>query len=166
MRVFTFVACALVACSSDPPPLLGDYEGGAEFSADAFRPPQVIEAGADSGAVEELDFEGVCTAGEAPVWHFFDFQTQTPGDSSLVMTAYTGDTEAALDSAKPAPLATVSGPDITSWTGVDVDPVLVQIGEHSRLFLRVTVEAKPASDGGGVPVLVHYRQQFDCVVGQ
>ena len=60
----------------------------------------------------------------------------------------------------------MSGPDITSWTGVDVDPVLVQIGEHSRLFLRVTVEAKPASDGGGVPVLVHYRQQFDCVVGQ
>ncbi len=165
MRVVCALACALVACSSDPPPQIGDYEGGAEFSADAFRPPLLVDAGADAGALEELDFEGVCTSGETPVWHFFDFQTQTPGDSSLVMTAYTADTEAALDTAKAAPLATVNGPDITTWTGVDVDPVLVKNGEHSRLFLRVTVEAKPDSDGG-VPVLVHYRQQFDCVVGQ
>ena len=160
------LAALLAACSNEPPPPIADSDAAlSQFTDDAYRPPVVIDASADAGALEELDFEGVCTPGEAPVWHFFDFQTHTPGDSSLHMTVQTADTEAQLDGAPSVVLADVSGPDITTWTGVDVTPKLQSMGEPSRLFLRVTVQSIPATDGGA-PQLVHYRQQYDCVVGQ
>lgn len=165
MRALVAIAALLVACSNDQPPNIGDYEGGPSFSDDAFRPPTIEEGGADGGTLEALDFEGVCTSGEAPVWHFFDFQTHTPGASSLAFSASTADTEAALDSAPAAPLATVTGPDITVWTGVDVDPQLKKVGTPSRLFLRIAIVATPDPDAGA-PELVHYRQAYDCIVGQ
>ncbi|HEY1960229.1 MAG TPA: hypothetical protein VGH28_31685 [Polyangiaceae bacterium] len=165
MRALVAFAAVLVACSNDAPPNLGDYEGGPVIDDDAFRPPVIEDAGSDAGTREALDFEGVCTPGEMPVWHFFDFQTHTPGASSLSFSASTADTESALDSAALAPLATVNGADITTWTGVDVDPALEKVGTPSRLFLRITIDAKPDPEAGA-PALVHYRQQYDCVVGQ
>lgn len=154
------------ACSHDMPPPLGDPDA-AYYAEVVVRPP--VEAGADAGAdggvsEELLDFEGICTPGEIAVWHFFDFQTHTPGDSALVFTASSAATQAALDTAPTVSLATVTGPDITVWSGVDVDPKLVSIGQTSKLFLRVRVGLVAASDGTP-PVLVHYRQQYDCVPG-
>lgn len=168
MRAFALSIAALsVACSTnDRPPTIGDPDGALPmYSDDAWAPPHPIDAGLDAGSLEALDFEGVCTPGEIAVWHFFDFQTHTPGDSSLDFSARTSDTLAGLDVAPSVDLAKVSGADITVWTGVDVEPQLESIGDHSRLFLRVTVLATPASDGSQ-PVLEHYRQQYDCVVGQ
>jgi hypothetical protein len=167
MRGFVLVlAAALAGCGHDQPPIISDPDAGIpQYTDDAFVPPHVLDAGDDGGTLEVLDFEGVCTAGEIPVWHFFDFQTHTPGDSSLLMSARTADTQAGLATAASVKLANVTGPDITTWTGVDVDPKLASIGDHSRLFLEVTILATPASDGTP-PALVHYRQEYDCVVGQ
>ena len=160
-----FLCVLLVACSNTPPPQIGDSDGGpSPYTDDAFSPPVFVDAG-DAGAEERLDFAGPCdTQGLVAVWRYFDFQTHTPLDSALVMTAQTADTEAALDSASYVELATVTGPDITNWTGVDVNTKLSAIGQTSRYFLRVTIAAKAASDGTK-PVLVHYRQLYDCDVG-
>jgi hypothetical protein len=166
MRALVVAVAALAACSNQRPPPIGDPDAAIpQYTDDAFVPPVRLDAGNDGGTLEILDFEGVCTSGEIPVWRYFDFQTTTPGDSSLLMSARTADAEAGLDGAQSVVLANVSGPDITTWTGVDVDPALASIGDHSRLFLRVSILSTPASDGTQ-PALVHYRQQYDCVVGQ
>ena len=154
----------LVACSNGLPPPIGDSDGGpSQYTDDALAPPVFVDAG-DAGAAERLDFAGPCSSGFVAVWRFFDFQTHTPLDSALVFTAQTADTEGQLDAATYVELATVTGPDITTWTGVDVGAKLQSIGQSSRYFLRVTISEKNASDGTP-PVLVHYRQLYDCVVG-
>ncbi len=153
------LAFALLACTSDKPPPIGDPDGSlSQFDDDAYAPPVFVDAGADAGVTEILDFEGTCSSGFVPVWHFFDFQTHTPMNSALVMTVATADTQAALAQTTNVPLATVTGPDITSWTGVDVATKVT-----SKLFLRVSIAFQPATDGTS-PVLVHYRQEYDCVV--
>ena len=123
------------------------------------------DAGADAAAVFTRDFEGICAQGKVAVWRFFDFQTHTPGDSSLVFRVRSATTQAGLDAAKSVELATVTGPDITAWTGVDVDTKLATIGQKSQRFLRLSVTFTSATDGTP-PVLVHFRQQYDCVLGQ
>lgn len=160
-----FLFVFLVACSNGQPPPIGDSDGGPPaYTDDAIVPPIFVDAG-DAGTAEELDFAGPCQSqGLVPVWRFFDFQTHTPLDSALVITAQTADTQAALSAASYVELATVTGPDITTWTGVDVSAKLQSIGQPSRYFLRVTIAQKLASDGTP-PVLVHYRQLYDCVVG-
>jgi len=166
MRALLLVALGVAACSNDGPPLIGDSDSGvSQYTDDAYVPPQELDAGEDGGTLEALVFEGVCTPGETAVWHFFDFETHTPGDSSLLMEARTADTEDGLASAPTVKLADVTGADITNWTGVDVDPKLASIGDHSRLYLEVTVLATPASDGTA-SVLEHYRQAYDCIVSQ
>jgi hypothetical protein len=155
-----------VACSNGQPPPIGDTDGGPPpYTDDALVPPIYIDAG-DAGTAEELDFAGPCNSqGLIPVWRFFDFQTHTPLDSALVITAQTADSQAQLAAASYVELATITGPDITTWTGVDVSSKLEAIGQPSRYFLRVTITEKLASDGTP-PVLVHYRQLYDCVPGQ
>jgi hypothetical protein len=162
-----FLLCLVVAaCSNGQPPPIGDSDGGpSPYTDDAFAPPVFVDAG-DAGAAEELEFAGACqTQGLVPVWRFFDFQTHTPLDSALVITAATADTLAGLDSASYVELATITGPDITTWTGVDVGSKLQSIGQTSHYFLRVTITEKLASDGTTAPMLVHYRQLYDCSVG-
>jgi hypothetical protein len=155
-----------VACSNAQPPPIGDSDGGpSQYTDDAFTPPVFVDAG-DAGAEEQIDFAGVCTSqGLVPVWRFFDFQTHTPLDSALVFTAKSAETESQLDAASYVELATVTGPDITTWTGVDVDTKLQSIGQQSHYFLRITIIPKAASDGTP-PSLTHYRQLYDCDVGQ
>ncbi len=162
------VFVALVACSNGGPPIIGDSDAAPPHLADAYAPPTPDDAaGVDAGAAFDLDFQGVCLSGQTIVWHFFDFQTHTPGDSSLRFSARTAKTEAALGSAPSVSLGTVTGADITNWTGVDVDPKLQSIGQMSQSFLRVVVVMTPATDAeASAPALVHYRQAFDCVVGQ
>ncbi len=163
MRVVVVFAF-MTACSNGQPPPIGDSDGAPPYTDDAFVPPVFVDAG-DAGAAEQLEFAGPCNSGGlAAVWRFFDFQTHTPLDSALVMTAQTADTQAGLDSAPYVELATVTGPDITTWTGVDVDTKLQSINQPSRYFLRVTITNELASDGTP-PVLVHYRQLYDCTVG-
>jgi len=165
MRVLV-LASLLVACSNDTPPPIGDPDGALkQFTDDAYAPPTIIDSGADAGTAEYIDFAGACTSGLVPVWHFFDFQTHTPSDSSLAFSAQSADTQAALSATPSVALATVTGPDITTWTGVDVDPKLQSIGQKSRTYLRVTIVETAASDGSQ-PVLTHYRQMYDCMPGQ
>lgn len=156
-----FVAVTLFACSNDQPPLIGDSDGSPQF-VDAYTPPRPDDAAADGGSAFDLDFAGACAQGALSVWHFFDFQTHTPGTSSLQFLARTANTEALLDQATSVNLAVVTGPDITVWTGVDVASALQSAGQQSHLFLRIIVIAVPSTDGTP-PALVNYRQAYDCI---
>ena len=109
------------------------------------------------------DYEGVCPVGKAPVWHFFDWQTTTPGDSSLVFSVQTADTQLTLPLASVAPLATVSGAPVTTWTGADVATALNTIPSKSKNWLRVNITFNPSSDMLSSPTLVAWRQAYDCV---
>lgn len=157
------------ACASTPPPILGDYDGSRAdvfFRGDAvFAPePDALADAAPDGAVALVtDYEALCPPAASALWSYHDFQTRTPKDSALVFLAQTAATKGALDSATPVQLARVTGPDITSWTGVDVDSKLKAAGQQSLRFLRVVTVLEPASDATA-PTLVVSRQQYDCIL--
>jgi hypothetical protein len=162
------LAVLALGCANNNPPPIQDSDGSVpEFDDDSYRPPVFVEGGSDADAgpttTEVLDFQGTCaTQGDVAVWHYFDFETHTPENSALVFFAQTADTEDALANAPNVSLATVTGADVTNWTGVDVDAKLQTIAQASRLFLRVSVNLVSASDGTP-PALVHYRQEYDCI---
>jgi hypothetical protein len=112
-------------------------------------------------AVFTRDYEGVCGPQQRPRWHFFDFQTVTPSDSSIVFAAQTADTQGTLAAAPSSKLATVTGAPITSWTGVDVEPTLPNA--NSKRWLRVTMTLNPSSNGYSAPTVTAWRQNYDCV---
>lgn len=109
------------------------------------------------------DYEGVCPAGKAPEWHFFDWQTTTPKDSSLMLTVQTADTQLTLPAAPLASLATVSGAPVVTWTGADVASALKAIPSKSKSWLRVNITLNPSSDQMDSPTLQAWRQAYDCV---
>lgn len=115
-----------------------------------------------SGATFTRDYASDCTPGESPTWHFFDWKTSTPSDSKIIISVQTADTVAGLASATSVPLATITGPDITTWTGVDVEAKLKAAGQKSKVHLRVTIQLVASTGGSQTPVLVAWRQQYDC----
>ncbi|CAN5460828.1 hypothetical protein BH09MYX1_BH09MYX1_50030 [soil metagenome] len=112
-------------------------------------------------AVFTRDYEGVCPVQQRPRWHFFDFQTVTPDDSSLVFAAATADTQLTLPAATSVKIATVTGAPITSWTGVDVEPKLPNAS--SKHWLRITMTLNPSTNGYSAPTVSAWRQLYDCV---
>lgn len=166
MRARTLVL-VLVGCTSHPPPL--NPEAGMVTYDAMYSPPReggVLEAGADGGPINAvyMDYEGICPNGYQPVWRFHDFMTKTPGDSSIDFSAQSAAAIGDFATAPSVHLAKVTGPDITVWTGVDVDPKLKAIGEKSLHFLRVTTLFQAGE--AGAPTLVNVRQQYDCTVNQ
>jgi hypothetical protein len=168
-------ALAVGACSAPRPPPLGDdagrFDAGVDWDALAARPP--IDASVDArdesddgGTAVAVDYFGQCPAGRGVVWRYHDFQTKTPADSSIAFHARTASSPEGLATAPKVPFATVTGPDITVWAGVDLEPKLVAAGQSPKLaYLRVVAVLRNASDGTA-PTLVARRQLFDCVVNQ
>lgn len=111
------------------------------------------------------EYVATCPAGSRPIWHFFDWKTITPGDSSISFSVRTGDTTAAVTAMSPLLLATVTGPPITTWTGADVAALFaaqtpkVQHG----LRLKVDITLTPTTGGTTAPTLVDWRQSYTCV---
>lgn len=159
-------------CSESKPPPAGDsdssiitsFEGG---TYDVIAPE--LDTGSpglpvDGGVVIVRDYHGLCDQGKLPVWHYFDFQTHTPPGTAINLRAQSAGTQLGLDGAPQVQLGTVTGPDITVWTGVDVDTKLVSIGQRSLAWLRVT--AILYSSDAGAPVINASRQLYDCILAQ
>lgn len=134
------------------------YEGG-------IVTPAPVDAGGD-GATNAFytDYESLCPTGYQPIWRYHDFMTKTPGGSSIDFSAQTAAATSDFAAAPSVHLARVTGPDITVWTGVDVDPKLATIGQKSLHYLRVTTTFQTGE--AGAPTLVNVRQQVDCVATQ
>ena len=112
------------------------------------------------------DYTAVCAAGFRPKWHFFDWKTVTPGDSSVSFTIQTGDTAPAVMAMPAVALATVTGPPGLTWKGKDVAAVLAAEAPPIRgdyLRLRVNMTLTPTSDGKLAPTLLEWRQAYTCV---
>lgn len=129
------------------------------------------------------DFEGVCGAGERPVWQLFRWRAGVPASTTIAFRAATADTQAALPAAAtPAP-ATVAigsatpanspmaGPVVwkndldTSTTPATPYPVSkhlkVQANTQSKRWLRVYMTFNLSSAIS--PRLDEWEQLYDCV---
>jgi hypothetical protein len=130
-----------------------------------------------SDTVYTRDYVASCPAPDGgmstmqPVWRFFDWQTITPGNSSIVFSAATATSAASLPTSMGAPsvvpLGTASGMPITVWTGTDVGAALKATGQSpSESYLRVFIDFRPTSDRAQAPTLTAWRQQYDCVAAE
>lgn len=162
---------AFVFCSQgDKPPPINDSDAGITpmFEAgitEVLAPP--LDAGGslvDGGVASARDYQGLCDPGKLPVWHYHDFQTHTPPGTAITFRAQSAATEPELAIAPAVDLATVTGSDITVWTGVDVDSKLGSIGQKSLLWLRITTVLYAAE--AGTPVVNQSRQLYDCILAQ
>ncbi len=167
-RVALFVLPMLVlGCASDKPPPLGDSDAARPlYDAEA---PQLAPTDAgladDAGATYFREYDGVCTQGSLPVWHFFDFKTDTPSDSSIVVRVQTAPTYAGLDAAPIVNLVTIKGAPVVDWAGVDVESTLQSAGQKSQRFLRARITLVRATDGTS-PIVHATRQRYDCILAQ
>lgn len=108
------------------------------------------------------DFSAICRPDKQLKWHFFDWISTTPSDTSIRFEATSSATVAGL-SATPVLLANVQGVQPASWTGVDVDPKLVAGGQRSQQYLRITMTLFASSDRLASPLLSTWRQAYSCV---
>jgi hypothetical protein len=106
------------------------------------------------------DYEGICPIGTHVVWRFFDWQTQTPGDSKITFAVKSADTQAQLPPLASVTIGVASGPPIVTWVGADVGKALLPLA--SRNWLRVTMTFTPTSDKVSSPVLTNWRQSYSC----
>jgi hypothetical protein len=122
-------------------------------------------------------YSNPCPSGQRPYWQNFVYGTSTPSDSSIVIYAETtndptkftttDDAGAANPGAPLVKLATVSGSDVTFPNGTaNVNNALETAGDVSGLYLQITVQFIPSSDGHSAPLLTQWEQQFDCVDAQ
>jgi hypothetical protein len=149
------VALALGCTGGDKPAPLGDSDATTpEWDAEA-PPLTPKDAGFDddAGVTFAREYDGICKAGSLPVWHFFDFKTETPQDSSIVVRMQTATTYAGLD----AP--------VIDWAGVDVESTLQAAKLKSLEFLRVRLTLIRATDGSS-PIVNGTRQRYDCILSQ
>lgn len=128
------------------------------------------------GTVYTRDYTVTCPTGTQPMWRFFDWETITPGDSSIVFSAATATTSAGLPATMGAPsvvpLGTQSGLPVTPftsppWVGADVGAALTATGQPpTDPLLRIFMDFKPSSSGYEAPTLTAWRQQYDCVAAE
>jgi hypothetical protein len=114
-------------------------------------------------------FHGVCNSGKLPVWRFFEWQATTPKDSNIVFFGQSSDTNTDAGWASIPLVRLGSITDTTginsyppNWRGLDVDPNLRAANASSRAYLRITMQLVPSSDQASTPILLYWRQQYDC----
>lgn len=124
-----------------------------------------------SDAVFVRDYVATCPAQKQPRWAYFDYQGNFPGaiandpsGTSMELRFVTAVDQAALNAAsKPATaMWTVKGKQtVSTWTGVDVAPLLP--GGASQSYLRVFIDLKASTDRQSAPALTGWRQGYTCV---
>ena len=116
------------------------------------------------------DFASTCGKGQRPVWRQFDWQDSIPNTASIVFTAQTADTLAALTTAQVVPVANVTTSTVLpAWDVALLDtasggvlrtaspPVI------SKNILRMTITLNPTADKKASPTLIQWKVQYDCV---
>lgn len=112
------------------------------------------------------EYTAACLPGYAVRWGHFDWQSRTPGDSSIEFSAQQGD-GTTFAPATPVKFATAKGADVVApyWAtgGTKVSAALGQPkGGHQRK-LRITMSFLPSSNKSQAPTLIDWRQSIECV---
>ncbi len=107
------------------------------------------------------DFTAQCAAGTKVVWKLFQWQSSTPGGSTVSFSAQTGADAASLGasvSIGSAPPSSGAGTWVSSPGTVEA--ALNAAGQSSKSLLRVTFNLSP--NGANAPTLWAWRQLYDC----
>ena len=117
-------------------------------------------------------YQATCSDGKLPIWRYFQWQTITPKDSNIIFYGQSSDKNTPATWASTPLVRLGSVTDLTgigsyppNWRGVDVDPILIAAAAFSRTYLRVTMQLVPSTDQTSTPVLINWRQEFDCEDG-
>jgi hypothetical protein len=116
------------------------------------------------------DFTSTCGKGQRPKWREFDWQDSIPSTASIVYSAQTADTLAAIPAAQVVPVVTMTtSTALPAWDAALLDtttggvfasavpPVL------SKNILRMTITLNPTTDKKAAPTLMQWKVQYDCV---
>jgi hypothetical protein len=118
-------------------------------------------------------YESSCGRGKATAWRFFDWQTETPGDSSVEVYAESQDDVTQFNTLPVAPaavaigsvvkVATIRGAANTTWVGRDVGALLDEAEIRHGKYLMITLRFVPGDDGVTTPLLKTWRQAYSCL---
>jgi hypothetical protein len=118
-------------------------------------------------------YRATCNAPKSPVWGTFGWEAVTPKGSRIAFFVQTSDqdTPAAWAAAPTIPLASVpDGAGVNAyppnWMTADVDAALREADVLPQQYVRISMQLVPSSDSSTAPVLVDWRQRFDCVDAQ
>ncbi len=108
-----------------------------------------------------------CVSPEVPEWYALTYKVSTPGDSSVNFEVRAADTQAGLDTAKPAIVSVPGAANNPDEGQFDTGKLLRDNGlSSSQKYLRVTAVLKPSSDGTLSPVFYGYDQKWLCVFAE
>lgn len=137
-----------------------------------------IGAGSASGTTQgsvtlAQSYQGKCEDSTVQ-WGFFTYQTQTPGDSSIVFRVRTASTEVELGHATFLDLITAStalGTGRCSFTGpapcpIDLYALLGGAPLAHHPFAQLEVLFNPDSDDGRMPGVEEWQLTFSCTFNQ
>jgi hypothetical protein len=116
------------------------------------------------------DFTSTCGKGQRPAWRQFDWQDSIPSTASIVFSAQTADTLAALPAAQVVPVATVTASTaLPAWDVALLDTTTGGVLRTasppviSKNILRMTITLNPTADKKASPTLMQWKVQYDCV---
>ena len=114
------------------------------------------------------DFTSNCTPSYYTRWGLFEWESKTPGDSTIQFTAQESTDGTTWTPATPLSVGNAAGSDVLSpsWatSGTKVSTVFGEnVGTFSKKYLRVTMRFVPNTDRSKAPSLMNWRQSVECV---
>ncbi len=123
------------------------------------------------------DYRIDCPVGSRPVWGFWSWNADTPGDAEIDFVVASGNTMAELAAATPVPMRFTSTPGPASLVGTPIGvrdtPINTQVGAayvdtslalagkpRNTTFLRVQAKMKGTANS---PLLKKWNQEVSCV---
>lgn len=154
------------ACGSDA--ACCNFGSGSRCSNGTCAVPPPIVVYQQASFVRE--YTAVCPIQKRPLWRFFEWQSNTPLQTSIVFKAATKEkttdaygADVAIGTAAPLPILT------PTWTSgsLTVEGALKAGAQSSKTILRVTATFNPKSTPPtATPTLIQWRQNYDCVDAQ
>lgn len=98
-----------------------------------------------------------------PIWQFFYYDADVPGDATITIEMRTGNTaaEAAMGAWTPVSTATNANPDVIPANAIDLE-ALFGVAGSQQPYLEMRVVITPTSSGTAAPSLISWDIQYDC----
>src|SRR5262249_46838558 len=130
-------------------------DSGAQIDVDLGCP------GAYEPATSKQVYEAKCPAGTHVQWGFLAYDSVTPGNSNVVFSARTADTEAGLSAAAFVDLATAQAAPTDTQVCLMSGPKPCPVDLYSKLntpgaklnFIELSIKLNPTTDKSSAPTL-------------
>lgn len=103
-------------------------------------------------------------AASGPVWQYFSYSSEVPGDADIVFEVRTGTTaaEAATGAWKIVSTATNAAPNVYPSAPLNLKTLLGQVASQEP-YLEMRVTLNPTTNGSATPTLYDWDIQFSCL---